>query len=447
MALRSAARQVPLAEIAPRVVSWLSIPALAPVAIQRLPEIRQSGGLGFVLEQAHLLRARGRGARLLRIGDAHKLLPAPPEINALSPRARRGVVGWAESLPIRRDTLVAYLASLSACTDARVRFDAAHALRRLADQGGNGPVDAALIQLAGDADGRVASAAAGALAAAASPHRRASLVPALRPLAAESGHASVRHACHEALSLFDPWHRASGLMGHVCVLPARRIAATDRARLDKEAREALSSADPLRRLHALELIERLGRVHDVIESVERAVRDADSRVAAKATLVLSRAAAPKYARVLRTALTHQDPRVRASAVEGVARMGLAEESLADRLSDSSARTRANAVRCFLRQQPSTRLLNLLADMLRDERPDHRISGLWVAERLAETDLAGPIARLAREDQDPLVRRRALRCAKRLLAEMRMEWGTSAGHGPGAAPHAAPLASHREATAW
>ena len=58
-------------------------------------------------------------------------------------------------------------------------------------------------------------------------------------------------------------------------------------------------------------------------------------------------------------------------------------------------------------------------MLRDSAKGHRLSGLWVAERPGAVSVSARVAELARTESDPLVRGRAKRCARRLLAEMRL----------------------------
>ncbi|MGA2232137.1 MAG: hypothetical protein ABSH22_14670, partial [Tepidisphaeraceae bacterium] len=49
----------------------------------------------------------------------------------------------------------------------------------------------------------------------------------------------------------------------------------------------------------------------------------------------------------------------------------------------------------------------LAEMLRDQRADHRISALWALRQIGLWRLLGEVGRLAREDQNVRVRRYAL----------------------------------------
>ena len=68
---------------------------------------------------------------------------------------------------------------------------------------------------------------------------------------------------------------------------------------------------------------------------------------------------------------------------------------------------------------------ILLSMLDDERADHRLSGLWLAERLGRTECAQRVASIAATDMDGRVRVRARMTARRLLAEMRVEEWTHA----------------------
>ena len=84
--------------------------------------------------------------------------------------------------------------------------------------------------------------------------------------------------------------------------------------------------------------------------------------------------------------------------------------------DPLSRTRANAIKALAVVDRHAAAACLDA-MLRDPRPDHRLSALWAAERLAMTACAQAVARLTRGDDEPLVAARAARAAKRLLAAM------------------------------
>jgi hypothetical protein len=58
----------------------------------------------------------------------------------------------------------------------------------------------------------------------------------------------------------------------------------------------------------------------------------------------------------------------------------------------------------------------LAGMLRDERSEHRISGLWALRQIGWWQLLSDVGRLAKEDQNLRVRRYALGIL-RSVAEM------------------------------
>ena len=80
--------------------------------------------------------------------------------------------------------------------------------------------------------------------------------------------------------------------------------------------------------------------------------------------------------------------------------------------DPHNRVRANAVRALLRlghgDAPAA-----LHRMLRDERPLHRVSGIWAARAARAACAAGDLMRLAERDRRPESRSRAL-AALRML---------------------------------
>ena len=73
---------------------------------------------------------------------------------------------------------------------------------------------------------------------------------------------------------------------------------------------------------------------------------------------------------------------------------------------SNSRERANAIKALNSMKVSA-AANQLTIMLKDERPEHRISALWTLRQVGWWKLLGEVGRLAREDGNLRVRRYAL----------------------------------------
>ena len=109
------------------------------------------------------------------------------------------------------------------------------------------------------------------------------------------------------------------------------------------------------------------------------------------------------------------------------------ESLMELKCDANHRVRASVLRGILRAASpdwgGTGYEPVVADelvrMLEDERPMHRVAGLWAVERVTACPgesvarrwdrLASLVAGLARDETDDAVQRRAMWCARRMLA--------------------------------
>lgn len=168
----------------------------------------------------------------------------------------------------------------------------------------------------------------------------------------------------------------------------------------------------------------------------------EARVAATIVAALGDIDTPAAREVLIAGLAQLDPRVRANAVESLARVThlqpqvLSQAAIAELKSDEHHRVRANALRCVIEQSTAGNTdardssgIDGLASLLSDDRPLHRLAGLWLAERSLSgcgrdrvgtswDGLCRRVAAMASREDDEAVRNRATRCARRLLGEMR-----------------------------
>jgi hypothetical protein len=231
----------------------------------------------------------------------------------------------------------------------------------------------------------------------------------------------------------------------------RRLAS---AFLQQSRREAAANLDLLRaairttsgedRLRAIQHARRLGLQRSIeleLLSILSAATDSEA-VLASAVSALGEAGSNSSAEAVELCLSHALPRLRANAAESLVKRSLGRGDLAaqsprlydaliEMKSDPSHRVRGSAIRAMLRAacpewggtgfEPAA--ADELLKMLEDDRPMHRLAGLWAAEHAGEGEsirrrwdqLASRVAHLAADDPDDAVQRRAVWCARRLLS--------------------------------
>lgn len=423
MALRSAARALPAELVRRRTVAWLGVPALRGVARDTLQRSAPGDGWRPLLRDAHLLRAPSRAGALRSSADAGaRLLQTAHDDRSLSVAKARGVVRWTAALPLKPELRGSMLAGFLAAPSALVRLDAAAALAGAAPDPQS---DSVLADFAFDEAEPVARFAAGALESAESPSRRGATAPALRRLL-RSPHASVRALARDGLADRDPLNETDLSDPLACPVAARRALASEPLELLISMRRAFARGTSADRMRLLGLAARLGVLDRLEAEVLASLGDGDERLASKAALLLGRLHGSTSGRsALRSALESPAPRVRANAVEAFLRVEPWDGRIEGWSRDATARVRANAVRhrVIARREPAGD--RLLAEMLGDDRAEHRLSALWVAERARRTTVVNRVADLTRHDDDPRVHARARRCARALLATMRHGWSSPA----------------------
>jgi len=272
----------------------------------------------------------------------------------------------------------------------------------------------------------------------AEPPHRARLTRVL----SRSPHVCVRRIAHEDLEQ-TTFLTASGRPS----LRALTLAQRDPASLSDGLKLLLDSGDPRTRINAIRAACRLGVIDGwkselatIIETTKQSQNAKPASVVA-ATAAAALGSIPERATLplIHAALEHQDPRVRANAVESLERLCASIETdpttrLTEIKQSPEHRARANAIRALVRlrlsDEPLAGASDDLGRMLTDDRVPHRLAAVWLAERLLcdPRREAGPnspawqaaargVAALARDGTEPHVRARASRCARRLLAEV------------------------------
>lgn len=418
---------------------WLLRKSLAGVVLDRLANEQGLPAHPNIAADWPLLLHPARVRHLRRAGRADAILGAanqPTHAHDGTPTRtephRLGIVQWAARLPHADKARSPVLAESLTDPAPTVRHAAA---RALAAQSPGPARDAALADFAFDQHPLPAAVAARSLVAASGLNRRAALAPTLERLA-ESPHHAVRALAAAARPDADPLappppERAAWL----CPVAARRRLAASPDTFLAELDAAIAARDRRRALAALRLVARLDLADRSARHLEPLLAADDPYLAAAAVLTLGRAGLlrPQHddashdaqAAIRRSAtaalLDHDDPRVRAAAVEALGAHRSTAAGLDALLDDLTPRVRANAAAaCVLLEAkpdgPHGALGIVALDaMLADPRPEHRRSALWAVERTNRLGLLRPVVALAKHDHDERIRRRALRCARRLRA--------------------------------
>ena len=180
-------------------------------------------------------------------------------------------------------------------------------------------------------------------------------------------------------------------------------------------RAKLASSNPPDRARALRLARAVGSVNGIAEQVYRLAHDPDALVRAAAIGCLVALPGLTGERILRGAVGDTDARVQADAIETIGRLNAQDRvRMARPLLDSPHnRVRANAIMLLLRNE-LPRAGEVLLDMLEDSSRAHRLSALWIVERMRLRTARRRVLEMSRHDPDEQVRARAARTAESLV---------------------------------
>jgi HEAT repeat protein len=183
----------------------------------------------------------------------------------------------------------------------------------------------------------------------------------------------------------------------------------------------LSGGPIEQRLKAMQIAQDLDLGEGLVSHLMPLCQHPHPKVRSKAVAILSELHSVPPQVVLEKALHDTDPRVRANAIE-VLEAKRSEEFvplLVQRARSGHSRERANAIKAMSRMKVATASTQLLA-MLRDERPEHKISALWTLRQIGLWQLLAEVGRLAKEDQNLRVRRYALGVLRNVAESVRAD---------------------------
>ena len=169
----------------------------------------------------------------------------------------------------------------------------------------------------------------------------------------------------------------------------------------------LSGGPLTERLKAIQVTHELNLSEQMRPLLTQLCNDPNPRLRSKAVMVLGELPSATET-VLDRVLQDSDPRVRANAIEVLEAKQKTEylPLLAQRARAASSRERANAIKALHRMRVKA-ATTALGDMLRDDRPEHRISAMWTLRQIGWWSLLNEVGRLAKMDANLRVRRYAL----------------------------------------
>jgi HEAT repeat protein len=305
----------------------------------------------------------------------------------------------------QQDDRLAQLAAGCADPVARARL-----LRRVIDR--PAPQSTALLRLlVNDADPYVARIAVRALARAKPRDLEQALLPLLNGSCESVRRVISRLVGQNGFDVF--WERFDKMDRTLRQTAGRAMLKLLPDAIDR-LRRHLTSGPPEQRVRALQIVQELDLTGSYAQELVDLCAHSSPRVRSKAVMIAGQgpgatdADRKRLEAIVERAASDPDSRVRANAIEVMETRGPGKyvEVLIDRARSGQNRERANAIKA-LNKMNSGAVSKHLQAMLRDPRPEHRISAMWLLRRIAWWKLVTEVARLAKEDEQGRVRRYAM----------------------------------------
>jgi hypothetical protein len=334
------------------------------------------------------------------------------------------VVAWIDHLPLAAGEKVQALRGYARLPDVGARLAGLRVLLKTgAELTDRRQVCQALGSYCDDGEVTVARAALRGL----SLWRWAEL-PARLPALLKSNHQAVRAWAQRELAaagwagLWKAWP-GLGTRQRLLVARAAGKAGVD---LSEGLREKLLGSERPVRTRAIAMIRELGLAGQLERELIQVSREADATAASGAVMALAGVGGVETQAALEGALEHADARVRSNAIEALRQRmrGAKLRRLREMAHHEANRPQATAI-AELMHVEAEGARDQLSRMLRDRRPDYRVSALWAVESQAVLSLAGQVGEMAVSDADRKVRSRAGRVAQGLMQAMTLPPGLEA----------------------
>ncbi|MCC6681180.1 MAG: HEAT repeat domain-containing protein [Phycisphaeraceae bacterium] len=404
-----------------RSLLWMAaIPTLTEPALTGLRCCAATGQIGESLELAHLLALPHVSKPLLRVHAPDELWPSDQQMRQMTAAQLRMLPRWAAALNFDDAQRLVKLTNLARVADPPTRLAALRQLLAMSRQqsADTGAIDDAVARFASDSDAQIASMAVWHLL-----HRRYRKLPQMLASLTNSPHQKVRHIAAKRLApigferLWDHWTKLTS--------EQRRSAGRALIKIDpgfhRMLGERLARSQRDDRLRALSVIHELNQASFFTTPLIQLLGDEDEYIVSAAVSALGSAEGPAAISALRGALDHRDSRVRANAVEALARLETSDHvhQLIRIASEDANRPRANAIAALMALR-TDEALTALQSMLDDHRSEHRCSALWLVEHLSLIDVVRNVAEMSISDPDEPTRQRAGRVVHDLIQAMNGE---------------------------
>ncbi len=392
-------------------LAFVSIESMQSAATRGLENRRATAMLGPITQLAHLLHA----PRVLTgTRHAHRVEHLAPRHNALASLDRdchRRLPGWINVLAIDKAARRQALAELAADRDAVVRLLALKQLIAMADDA----ADQEIATLCFDTESAIARIALRHLL-----RRRWSGLSQIMVRLIGSAHAELRHIAERQLGPigFDRfWRNWAHIAPGTRAAAGRALMKID-PNFGRQLAHRMNAENVDHRLRAIMIARELGQETFFEEQLLARAEDDDARVASAAVKALAPLGPTRrVVAVLKQALAHENDRVRSNAIESLQAMQQVDslsQALVELTQGRGNRSRATAIKALL-ELPMAEALPELLRMLADDDAEHRVSALWVVERMGLLPVVNSVAQLAQQDPQPQVRRRAVRVVRDLAA--------------------------------
>ena len=174
----------------------------------------------------------------------------------------------------------------------------------------------------------------------------------------------------------------------------------------------LGSPTPESKIKALQIAQELDLGASIQDELAHLCNDPNPHIRSKAVMVAGEVPAMAERVLVDRLINDPDSRVRANAIEVMDAQTQPKmlSVLAQRARSHHNRERANAIKALMDMRVGAAAVQL-GHMLRDPRPEHRVSALWALRQTGWWQLLTEVGRLAREDDNLRVRRYALTVLK------------------------------------
>lgn len=399
-------------------IQALDVASLHPFAIDGLRLAIDAGTFGQALGRWHLLLLKRYRNALKRIKTPENYTPEPAFYRKTeAPEQTRGLAIWLTELPHDSHKQVRLLAALNKADDPVTRLSALRKLLTLANKApADAPVHTAIAGFCSDASEHIVRVALAHLIRCHYPETAKILAQLVN-----SPHEQVQKIAGKRLvpvafpRLWDSW----GKLDHAQRIGAGKALIKIDPSFHTSLQDKLHLPDTKAKLRALSIIGELNQGLLLQDTILRLCRDRDPHVVSAAVMALGTAEPKRAAPAIESALNHEDDRVRANAVEALARLDATRHI--DQISQmtgegESNRARANAIQVLM-QMRVTDALAALSHMLADPRPEHRTSALWLVESMGIAEVAREVAEMSISEPNSDIRERAERVILQVIDQM------------------------------